>query len=43
MEMKGMFRQCNELEYLDLTNFYTSLTYDISFMFHKCYKLKEIK
>ena len=38
-----MFQQCNELEYLDLSNFDTSKVTDMSFMFSECYKLKEIK
>jgi surface protein len=38
-----MFEECFELEYLDLSNFNTSNVVDMSFMFNKCYKLKEIK
>ena len=38
-----MFADCNELEYLDLSNFNTSKVTVISYMFYKCYKLKEIK
>ena len=38
-----MFAYCNELEYLDLSNFNTSKVIDKSYMFYKCYKLKEIK
>ena len=38
-----MFEDCNELEYLDLTNFNTSKVTDMAFMFNECYKLKEIK
>ena len=38
-----IFQKCNELEYLDLSNFITSYIIDISIMFNKCYKLKEIK
>ena len=41
--MKAMFQNCNELEYLDLTNFNTSQVTDMSFMFYECHKLKEIK
>ena len=41
--MKGMFQECNELEYLDLTNFDTSKASDMGFIFNKCHKLKEIK
>ena len=42
-DMSGMFQECNELEYLDLSNFNTSNVEDIGFMFNECYKLKEIK
>ena len=38
-----MFQKCNELEYLDLSNFDTSSVTDMGFMFNKCHKLKEIK
>ena len=38
--MNGMFQQCNELEYLDLSNFNTANVTDMSFMFNKCHKLK---
>ena len=38
--MKAMFQECNELEYLDLTNFNTSNVTNMSFMFRKCNKLK---
>ena len=41
--MEGMFQQCNELEYLDLSNLDTSNVEDMAGMFNKCYKLKEIK
>ena len=41
--MNSMFYNCNELEYLDLSNFDTSMTYDMPYMFNKCFKLKEIK
>ena len=41
--MRAIFKQCNELEYLDLSNFDTSMTYDMTGMFNKCFKLKEIK
>ena len=43
IDMNGMFQSCNELEYLDLSNFNTSNVNDMSGMFHECYKLKEIK
>ena len=38
-----MFQECNNLEFLDLSNFNTSNINDMSFMFSKCHKLKEIK
>ena len=38
-----MFQQCNELEYLDLSNFDTANVINMSFMFNECHKLKEIK
>ena len=41
--MTGIFQECNELEYLDLSNFNTSNVNDMSFMFNKCIKLKQIK
>ena len=41
--MRVMFHNCNELEYLDLSNFNTSQVTDMSYMFSKCLKLKEIK
>ena len=42
-KMNSMFQQCNELEYLDLSNFDTSKVNDMGFMFNHCHKLKEIK
>ena len=42
-DMKGMFQDCYELEYLDLSNFITSNVEDMRFMFSGCHKLKEIK
>ena len=42
-DMKGMFKKCYELEYLDLSNFDISNVKDMNFMFNKCLKLKEIK
>ena len=42
-KMNSMFQECNELEYLDLSNFNTKNITDFSFMFNKCYKLKQIK
>ena len=42
-DMKGMFSECKELEYLDLSNFDTSNVTKMNHMFNECYKLKEIK
>ena len=41
--MNAMFQQCNELEYLDLSNFDTSNVKEMRLMFNECHKLKEIK
>ena len=41
--MGAMFQECNELEYLDLSNFDTSNVIDMGNMFFGCHKLKEIK
>ena len=41
--MHGMFDECRELEYLDLSNFDTSNVNDMKGMFNDCIKLKEIK
>ena len=41
--MRGMFQLCNDLEYLNLSNFNTSKVNEMGFMFNKCNKLKEIK
>ena len=41
--MHKMFESCTEIETLDLSNFNTSNVTDMSFMFTKCYKLREIK
>ena len=41
--MNGMFAFCNELEYLDLSNFDTSNVINMNYMFLDCHKLKEIK
>ena len=41
--MGAMFSQCNELEYLDLSNFNTSKVTNMFGMFNQCYILKEIK
>ena len=38
-----MFENCNEIEYLDLSNFNTENVTDMSGMFNDCNKLKEIK
>ena len=38
-----MFQGCNEIEYLDLSNFNTENVTDMGWMFNKCYKLNEIK
>ena len=35
-----MFQSCNNLEYLDLSNFDTSNVTDMGYMFCKCNKLK---
>ena len=43
INMWGMFAECNELVNLDLSNFNTSKVTDMSYMFYKCLKLKEIK
>ena len=40
--MNKMFEGCNELENLNLTNLITSNVENMSLMFSKCYKLKEI-
>ena len=37
-----MFNDCTSLEYLDLSNFYTSNVINMEDMFNGCYKLKEI-
>ena len=41
--MFEMFKECYEIEYLDLSNFNTSKVTNMSYMFYNCYKLKEIK
>ena len=38
-----MFQECNELEYINLSNFNTSNVTDMRYIFNKCHKLKEIK
>ena len=34
--MKAMFQECNELEYIDLSNFDTSNVVNMEFMFNNC-------
>ncbi len=41
--MRNMFSQCKELEYLDLSSFNTYSVLDMSYMFNGCYNFKEIK
>ena len=41
--MNGMFRNCYDLEYLDLSNFNTSNVVNMEIMFLDCNKLKKIK
>ena len=41
--MKAMFQSCKKLEYLDLSNFNTSNVKDMSRMFNRCNKIKQIK
>ena len=41
--MRIMFQECNEIEYLDLSNFNTSNVTDMRLMFNECIKLKAIK
>ena len=41
--MSAMFQYCNEIEYLDLSNFNTSKVIKMGGMFRDCKKLKEIK
>jgi surface protein len=38
-----MFKNCEELEYLDLSNFDVSSAQEMRSMFNECHKLKEIK
>ena len=40
--MRGMFCNCFELEYLDLSNFDTSNVIDMEIIFNGCQKLKEL-
>ena len=39
--MREMFNECNELEYLDLSNFNTSNVIDMGYIFAGCYKLRQ--
>ena len=41
--MAGMFAECYELEFLDLSNFNTAKVTNMEWMFNKCHKLKQIK
>ena len=41
--MSSMFAYCEELEYLDLSNFDFSNVTSVQSIFNRCYKLKEIK
>ena len=41
--MSGMFQNCYEIEFLDMTNFNTSNVINMAGMFKSCNKLKEIK
>ena len=43
LNMKTMFEECNELEYLNLSNYNTINVSDMGFLFNECHKLKEIK
>ena len=40
--MKAMFQECNEIEYLDLSNFDTSNVTDMECMFNQCNKLSNL-
>ena len=41
--MNSLFQFCQELEYLNLTNFNTSMVNDMQWMFNQCTKIKDIK
>ena len=41
--MSAMFKGCNELQILNLSNFDTTKVNGMGFMFKECFKLKEIK
>ena len=41
--LNSFFESCTDLISLDLSNFDTSKVTDMSYMFNKCHKLKEIK
>jgi surface protein len=40
--MRAMFNECNEIEYLNLSNFNTSNISDLSIMFQECFELKHV-
>ena len=42
-EILGMFGECNELEFIDLSNFDISNVEDLAGMFKECHKLRQIK
>ena len=43
IDMHGMFQQCYELEFIDLSNFNTSNVTNMECLFNGCNKLKDIK
>ena len=42
INMESMFSECNELEYINLSNFNTINVKNMRGMFNKCHKLKQI-
>ena len=42
-KVKEMFYNCNQIEYLDLSNFNTSNVTNMSYMISFCLNLKEVK
>lgn len=40
--MKGMFRYCNSLSSVDVSNFNTSLVTNMAYMFEECWAVKEL-
>ena len=42
-DMSGLFQLCDNLEYIDLSNFITNNVKNMKYMFNKCHKLKDIK